>query len=641
MTTQDNEHRQLIEVKWWPTAAFVAGLGLLYIGERAIGEPAKYRIAADALAGAAILASFFGRFGALGKNTDEKARRVERWLLGAMGVALAGLGLYFLFALGREGLRNSLGKGFDRVDGVVAVLWPALIVAGALPLLLMQRALQSMTDGAGRAEHIEQKRVAYSAQSGLTVALVVVFCFSVNFIAGELNKKYDMARFRSTRPSPATQKIVQTLGKPVKATLFLPATNEVREQIEPYFSDLAQQSKQFTYEVLDHALSPKRAAELAATGNGLVVLYTNDEKGNPASRETVQIGTTLESASAALARFDGDLQKRLLLITRPGRIAYFTTGHGERGFDRLNMDLTREDLRAPISGLQQVLQGQGYEVKTLGVGQGLANKVPGDAGIVFIPGPTEHFLPEEVSALNSYLLGGGHIFLMMDTASETAAADLAPLLKSAGLKFHPDLLCNTENFWPRTHQKSDFANIAATSFSSHASMTTLSRASGRVALILPRSGWFERDGAAPTGMQQDFTIRSMPQTFLDANRNFTFEPTAGEKERTYELAAVAQKTIGDAKDKKELRLVALGSIDAVTDLVLAHRPNLVMALDSIKWLMGDEAIAADVAQEQDMPIVHTKSEDKGWFYLTVFAAPTLILVGGLLYTRRGRRRRAS
>jgi hypothetical protein len=362
------------------------------------------------------------------------------------------------------------------------------------------------------------------------------------------------------------------------------------------------------------------------------------QAGAPAQREMLYVNTTLETAQSALSTFDGDVQKRLLLLTRPGRIAYFTVGHGERGFDRGVMDLSKDDLRAPVGGLQQLLQAQAWEVRTLGLGQGLASKVPGDAGIVFIPGPTERFLKEEVAALTTYLKEGGHIFLMLDPAAEAPAQDLAPLLKEVGMKYHAEVLCNDENHWPRTHTKADFANIASISFSSHASMTTLSRASGRATLIVPRTGWLEREGSPPAGVQIDFTVRSMPKTWADVNGNFAYDKD--EKQQVFEVAGVAQKTI-DAKEKKEMRLMVLGSVDAASDLVLGWRPNLFWALDSIKWLIGDEAIAAEVAQETDLPIVHTKREQKLWFHLTVFAVPLCIMAIGLLYARSVRRRRAS
>ena len=196
---------------------------------------------------------------------------------------------------------------------------------------------------------------------------------------------------------------------------------------------------------------------------------------------------------------------------------------------------------------------------------------------------------------------------------------------------------NSEMFAPRTHKAADHANIALTGFSSHVSVTTLSRVSGRAAVISPRSGWLEKIGMeTPAGVNLDFTMRTMPNTWADNNGNFTFEQ--GEKRQIYEVSAAATKPLADSKDKRELRMAVLASVDGVSDMVLRNQANLVMVLDTVKWLMGDEAIVADVVQESDAPIVHTNAQDKLWFYSTIFAAPILILVGGLLYSRRGRRR---
>lgn len=623
----------------WPTWTLLFSLVLFYIGERAIGEPPKWRWALDGAGALVFLLGYLGRILRMGAAKEPNHRTAEKWLVHAGTVVLLGLGLYFVFAVFRDPLRESLGKGFERADGVVAVLWPMLVVLGGMALVSMQRSLLSMTNDKGEAEHVELQRVRYSVQSGATVALVLIFCFAVNYIASEHNGKYDMARFRSTRPSPATRKVVENLNKQMKATLFFGSPNEVREQVEPYFADLARVSPRFTYEVADHALEPQKARELSATGNGMVVLYQVDDKGKPGQKETLHVETTLERAGSALGTLDGDVQKRLLLLTRPGRIAYFTVGHGERGFERNNVsDMQKDDLRAAVGDLRSLLQSQAYDVRTLGVGQGLATRVPGDAGIVFVAGASEKFLPEEVEALLKYLNDGGHVYLLLDPAAEATAQSLEPLLKATGLKYHPQLLCNDEVYAVRTHKPADHANVASISFSSHASVSTLSRASGRAAVILPRTGWLERESPPPAGMVIDFTVRSMPKTYADLNGNFAYDKE--EKQQVYDVAAAVSKQVGEVKDKKELRLAVLGSVDAVADLVLANRANLFLALDTVKWLMGDDAIAAETAQETDLPIVHTKNEDKVWFYSTIFAAPVLLLFGGLTYARRARRRRA-
>jgi hypothetical protein len=86
-------------------------------------------------------------------------------------------------------------------------------------------------------------------------------------------------------------------------------------------------------------------------------------------------------------------------------------------------------------------------------------------------------------------------------------------------------------------------------------------------------------------------------------------------------------------------MVVLADSDGISDLVLENRGNFYLAMDAVKWLVGDESIAGTVSTEVDLPLEHTKKEDVAWFYSTVFLVPALVMGAGLLITRRrgGRR----
>lgn len=634
-----------VQVVAWPTVVFFVMLAALFLFERTVSGEQAVRIL-DLLCMAGMAGTLVTILSRRAAAKEEGERTAYSFLLISGLWVFLGVVIFLVLASRStkvaDSLKSVFGKNYEGARDFLGVLWPSLVVLGGLPMAFIQRALSGMTDDRGEAEHIDLSRVRYSAQAGVTVALVMVFCAAVNYVASERNVKYDFARFRSTRPSEVTKKVVANLSKTMKAVLFFPSPNDVREQVVPYFEDLAKQSPKFTYEVLDHALEPEQARKLSATGNGLIIIGAVDDKGQLTTREMLNIGTTMELAQSPLSTFDGDVQKKILTLSRPGRIAYFTTGHGERGFDSGGFfDLQKDDLRAPVGYLRNMMQQLGYEVRTLSVGQGLASAVPADAGLVIIAGATEHFLPEEVTALKTYLLGGGHMYLMFDPGAETVAKELAPITELVGVKYNPQVLCNDEAFVPRTHKAGDKVNIVSMSFSSHVSVTALSKASGRVGVIVPKTGWFERLGAAPPGVQLDFTLRSMPQTYVDTNGNFTRD--SGEKQQVFDLAAVAWKNVGEpasgSKGSRDLRIAILGSADAVSDLALPNRANTALALDAVKWLMSEEAIVGETVQETDAPIVHTKDQDKLWFYSTIVAAPAAVLILGLMYVRRVRRRR--
>lgn len=640
-----SDTKKAIHVVVWPTVFVYVGLFVLFLGERMLVSETPQKAAA----GLSLVCLLAGSAALISRRTSVQ-NSSEKTALGYMAlsalVVVVGVLAYLLFHFKspglQEALRSSLGKNYEKASSLSQVFLPMTVLLGALPLAFVQQAVYSMTDGRGEAEAIEPHRVAYSAQSALSIAFVVIFLAAGNYVVTERNSKVDLARFQNTKPSETTRKIVQNLGRGIQATLFFPTANEVREQIRPYFDELAKQSQKFQVRWLDHALEPVLAKDMSVSGNGMIVLTQLDEQGKSAGRETINVGLNADLARGQLQAFDADVQKRLLQLSRPGRVVYFTSGHGERSFDVGALDLMKDDLRLPVGALRTMLVSQGYEVRTLSVQNGLANQLPQDAGLVIVAGPSERFLAEEVVALSAYLEQGGHLLLLLDPTAEQTAADLAPLLKKVGLRFHPQVLCHPDKHAVRTHKDNDRENIVSTSFSSHVSVTTLSRNSGRAGVILPKSGFFEKETSVPSGVQLDFSLRSMPNTFADKNRNFQMDP--GEKSQVFEVAAVAQKMLDagkDGKNKRELRLFALASVDGMSDGLISWLPNRVLIADSIKWLMQEEAIMGEPVQEQDAPIVHTKGQEKMWFWLTTLLFPALVLGAGLVYTRSVRRRRAS
>ncbi|HEY8211462.1 MAG TPA: ABC transporter, partial [Myxococcaceae bacterium] len=95
----------------------------------------------------------------------------------------------------------------------------------------------------------------------------------------------------------------------------------------------------------------------------------------------------------------------------------------------------------------------------------------------------------------------------------------------------------------------------------------------------------------------------------------------------------------DVKPEEEGRVVVLGDSDFLTDTIIRYEGPAYFAFDSMKWLVGDESIQGTVNSEVDVPVQHTKENDRFWFYSTIFLGPAFLLGLGLAGTRRrgGRR----
>src|SRR5690606_18183507 len=160
--------------------------------------------------------------------------------------------------------------------------------------------------------------------------------------------------------------------------------------------------------------------------------------------------------------------------------------------------------------LRKLLQSQNYDVKDLGLGQGLGSEIPNDATMVIVFGPSRAFLPEEISALERYVKKDGKLLLALDPEDK---ADLAPLAALVDLSLGGVVLANDKAPYHvrRRGNESDRSILVTNRFSSHASVSTLSRNARKAAVIVPGPGALDK--AAGTKLHIDFVLRSLDDTF--------------------------------------------------------------------------------------------------------------------------------
>lgn len=606
------------------TITYFVGMVALLVGERAIGAGVWRGVASTTGVGLIGLAMAL-RLVRIAR-AEHQARRVE-----GIVTALYGLGILslLLYALQSDLLLaiadRTLDRTMPRVATALAALWPALWIAAALPLLLVEMAYGSMIQ-AGHAAPVELGRIRDAVLSGFGLAFVLVFAFSATYIATQRDRKADLSYFRTAKVGESTRKIVRTLDQVIEVSLFFPPASEVREEVETYFTDLERESKLLEVKRFDHAVDVAAAKERSVTSNGIVVIARG------ARREQLHVGSELEAARSRLKNLDREVQKRLLQVARPMRTAYFVVGHGERATD--GADDT--DKRRTIRDLRELMSQQGHQVRNLGSADGLAADVPSDAAALLIVGPQKPLLTEEIAAIGRYFNRGGRIFIALDPE---AGSDFKELLDPLGVRFVPTTLANDQIYVRQTAQPSDRANIATGSFSSHPSVTALSHLGMQAPFIALGAGAFEALEGRAKEITVDFTAHAHAATWSDTNGDFTFD-AATEKRKAWELAAAVTKQRGDGKPAESGRAILLADSDGLTDGVVGNRGNSFFVIDGMKWLLGDEAIAGEIASEVETPIAHTRKQDAVWFYLTIFVGPLGALGLGVAVRRRRPRARS-
>ena len=600
-----------------PSVGYAAGLAAVYLGER-VAEPGRTATTFTLLGLLAIVV-------ALGLAVRQgKGQPAGRALPFLYGVGLVALALHF----SRSTLPVLLGHrplatGFPRLDTGFAALWPALMFASVLPILLVEFALAGMA----RSPVVDARRVRAATLAGLGIACALVFAFASVFTAAELGWKADLSFFRTARASATTKQLVAALDAPVEATLFYPPGNDVAEELAGYFADLTRASGRFTLTRVDQAVDPARAKALGVSNNGVVAIARGE------MREQIQIPIKLESARPKLRTLDQEVHKRILAVSRGKRTIYLVQGHEERSFT------ARADgnAEASLGRLKELLTAQNLEARELGMAQGLGNAVPADAALVLVVGPRAPMLAAETESLARYFQRGGRLLVAVDPEGATAAA---PLLATFSLELSSTVLANDRMYWARTHQKSDRSGIAAASYSSHPALVTLAQFGSQLPAVLLGAGALDKTKVAPTPAPKvDFIVRTDGATWDDKNGNLEFEADR-EARKVYNVAAaVTLPKSGTDKAAQESRAFVLGDSDALSDLIVVNRANAVFVIDVLRWLLGEPEVAGPPNSEEDVPVRHTRKQDALWFYASVFAAPGAVLLAGWAATRRRRRPR--
>ena len=600
---------------------YFVGMLLVFVSERIIAAGSGRALTAVGVA-LAVMATTLRDVRR--RKGDAGRQRAERMFLLLQGVGVLALALYFVQSdLATKFLDGPLDRHHAKLAGALTVLYPALWVISSLAVLMGEFAYAAVA----QAPSIDVRRIRDGVLTGLGVGSALVFVFALNYVATVRDKKVDLSYFRTARPGEATHNLMRSLDAPVNVTLFFSPQSEVRAQVDEYFSDLKGDSTQLHVETLDFAVEPMRAKELGVTANNTVVVAREKR------HELLVLPTELESARSQLSNLDKEIQKRMLLVARPTRTVYLTSGHGERAAESSG----DTDKRATIRSLREILSSQGYTLRNLGAAEGLATDVPNDAAAVLVVGPEKPFLPEEIAALSRYFERSGRVFVALDPE---VGSDYKELTAVFGVRFSPILLANDQVYGRRTYQPSDRINIATGTYTSHPSVTTLSHAGMRAPIILVGAGSLEEDKSKNKDLSVDFSIRALPSTFADLNHNFEFDAPA-ETRRAYNLAAVTTKKKSGGKPAEESRAFIFADSDALGDAVIgATQGNPYLVLDPVKWLLGEEAITGEVSSEVDKPIAHTQKQEAAWFYCIIFVAPALVLGLGFFVTRNRKRKKA-
>jgi len=598
------------------TILYLLGMALVFAGQRMFDgtETAEMVLTASGLLAVASALGLRLKARAEAPTPDHRAGHTRALLYGLIGVGA--LVLYALSTDAFTGMMDFDDEMTSRWSVPFQALWPIAALAGIWPLVALDLALQDAP------KVIQPRRLKQAADNWLAAALGVSLVFPLNYLASDHNQRWELAYFKTTEVGTSTVALVKNLSKPVAVRIFQPASSDVTPELLAYFEQL--EGPNLSVEVVDHAAAPALTEELKIRDNGYVAISMGEDA------KSWKVGQELDKAKRNLRKLDAEFHKRLLELARGKQIAYLTTGHGEMSW-RGDAGPARK-----ATGLKKVIEAQSYRVKELGLSEGLADKVPDDAGVVIVLGPTEPFLDAETTALKEYVAGGGALFLALEPGEHVPD----DLLAALGLRLGEGSLASESSFARISNGKSDRANIITDRFSSHESTATLSKNARQLALVLAGAGWLEETKSEDFAGKVTITVRSLAENWADLDGDLELDE--GEQKKIRPLAAVISGLSSAEPDEEgeipEWKAAVIADSGAFSDLVLSNvRGNQQYIWDVMHWLTGESDTAGTIESEEDIKIQHTNEDQVYWFYGTILGVPMLVLLLGWLRVRARRR----
>lgn len=702
----------------WVVPLYVGGLVVVYLGERVFSAFDSGRLVVTGAGVVAVLAATAARFVPTWQTSGERGR-IEKLLgiLSALGVlALCLYAASTDWGFGKLGLLTAPDDKRERVHTVLTILWVTLVGISVVPTLFAEAALYPMRN----AERLESRRVRAAAASGLTLALAALYCALFVYSAAGSDVKADFSYFKTSEPSASTKRLVEGLNEPIRVIGFFPEVNPVRNEVEGYLKKLAAGAKNLKIEMHDRYLVPKLTKDMKIFQDGVILIQKGEAKRTlnvgtelkDAQKNLKTLDRDFQERVYKLLR-----ERRTIYLTVGHGEINDEKGNKEetgRSAQILKLLLGKQNYTVKDLGLGQGLATEvpndADVVMVLGPTSPFSpeeisslDRYGRRGGKFFIALDPDAVSAEEVDTVDAETAkkaAGGVPPAGSARAAETAAKEkpkptgsakpgddkakpaekqvevrtappppelgqgtegsLEALAALVGVKFSPAILANDKDFARRRYNDSDHTLLVTNRFSSHASVSTLSRNSSRAAVLVAGAGALEK--IPGTAAKVDIAVRASSSTFADQNKNYRFDDGV-EKRDSYGIAAavtlpveLGPKASDKAESKKddkqkdkdipvvappdEMRAFVLADADAITDLAMSNfMTNQLLVVDATRWLGGEESFSGEVNSEEDVRIEHTQKKDLVWFYSTIFGAPALVLGLGLSYSRRSRKPR--
>jgi ABC-type uncharacterized transport system involved in gliding motility auxiliary subunit len=477
----------------------------------------------------------------------------------------------------------------DRLNQAIIVAVGITIVAIAVYAIIEPERVRHFITG--RQARYGSNALVMTVAFVLILGLVNVLFTNPKF---NLNRTRDVTENKTNTLAPETMAALKSLPEIVTATAFFSASDPTSA------SELLNKVKnnsngKFDYKFVNPDLNPQAAMEAGITGDGKILLQMGDK-----------------SAIVAAATEQEMLKGLLRLLNPNSSVIYFLTGHGERDM--------QESGDTSMTRAASTLRSKNYSVKPLNL---LAdNKIPEDARVIVIAGPTKPVSADEVKLLKEFTDKGGSLIVMEDptalTDFGTEGDPLAEMLsKDWGINFDNDVVIDLNSASPTiataasydtSHPVTVNMNNLVSFYPFTRSLSVSDPGNGDIITQLVRTNdrsWGETDFA---------TLAQGGQVGRSDNET---------------LGPLTLAVAGEDPNTKA-RLVVFGTSEFASDQIFDRLGNGDMFVNSVDWAAEQENLASITPKNTTERSYNPPSQLYGImiFLTSIFLIPGLIVLGG-------------
>lgn len=474
-------------------------------------------------------------------------------------------------------------------------------------------------------------RAALRISATVAILLATALTILIVLLADRLPVTWEMQVGNMRRVSERTRSILQGTQGSVKVTCFMDRRHPLFRPVARLLKGLGNASRNVAGADIDILYVDPRwdvAASTRLVSDGIPessIIFEQKHRQVVVTAEEMIVLPTIAEAGSALSMTNRQVIAGVFLgetvcasaiarLSKPAErpLVYWLEGHGEFRCDSYN----RLD---GYSDIARIMRRNGYELQPLTLAG--KSKIPDDARVLLVAGPTHPLAPREQELIGAYLKCGGRLFFL--SAPPGAASGLAPLLRQWGIGLTPFTAVS-----PRTLSGSD---VVINTFPDHAVTRHLRNASlvfsHAVCLDLPatsnRADAVETPAAVPLALTDKAGWGELhPDIFP-----LQFDPH-NELRGPVVLAAASEQGASVSRDLAyhSGRVVAVGEAGFVSNSALASRANANrdFFMNALNWLASVETgTAASVGGDAILVTGFSRFE---WGLLLVWSTIVLPLL---------------